>query len=144
MNLNCKILDFGSEEQLNSIELRRKILRKPLGLEFTEDELQTEADQIHIACMSGLNLVGILLLVKKNDHTLKMRQVAVDDHLQGQGIGKAMVRFAEDWAIDNGFYLMELHARISAVPFYLSLAYKTAGSEFMEVSIPHLKMIKEL
>ncbi|MES2618803.1 MAG: GNAT family N-acetyltransferase [Bacteroidota bacterium] len=140
----CKILTFGSEEHQQSIALRRKILRVPLGLNFTEEELQQEAEQMHIGCFTEIQLCGILILVKYNSTTVKMRQVAVDDTMQGKGIGRVMVVFAEQWAITNGYTLMSLHARETAVPFYLTLGYSIDGHQFEEVGIPHYKMIKKL
>ncbi len=140
----CKILTFGSEEQQQSIALRRKILRVPLGLDFTEDELMIESEQIHIGCFIDPYLCGILILVKYNSDTVKMRQVAVDNTMQGKGIGSVMVAFAEEWAIANGYTLMSLHARETAIPFYLTLGYSIEGHQFEEVGIPHYKMIKKL
>lgn len=140
----CKILTFGSDEQLKSIALRREILRLPLGLDFSQEELLQEKDQIHVACFVENRLYGILLLVKYDSSTLKMRQVAVDNTMQGKGLGREMVVFAEQWAIANGYRLMTLHARETAVPFYLTLGYLIEGQQFKEVNIPHYKMIKSL
>jgi predicted GNAT family N-acyltransferase len=39
---------------------------------------------------------------------------------------------------------IELHARETAVPFYLNLKYLAIGNQFFEVDIPHFKMTKEL
>jgi predicted GNAT family N-acyltransferase len=73
-----------------------------------------------------------------------MRQVAVKNEFQNMGVGKEMVVYAEKWARDNGYKTMELNARKTAVPFYLKLNYSIEGSEFMEVGIPHSKMLKKL
>lgn len=143
-NYICKVIEFNSPEQKASIALRRKILRIPLGLDFTAEELESEADQVHIGCFDGRLIIGILILVKSNADTLKMRQVAVDDTLQGKGIGKQLVAFAEQWSRANGFRNMLLHARETAVPFYLSMQYETIGERFEEVGIPHFKMFKKI
>ena len=73
-----------------------------------------------------------------------MRQVAVDAPFQQNGIGKKMVQFCESFATSRNFNKIELNARKSAVPFYLSLDYQIVGDEFLEVNIPHYKMIKSL
>ena len=39
---------------------------------------------------------------------------------------------------------MVLHARETAVGFYEKLGYKTSGDKFIEVTIPHFPMQKEL
>ncbi len=142
MNLACKILAFGTKEQQESINLRREILRVPLKLDFTTEELAQENEQIHIGCYNESNLVGILLLVPKANSILKMRQVAVSQAMQGKGVGKLMVNFSEQWAKANHFKTIELNARKTAVPFYLSMNYNIIDNEFLEVGLPHFKMEK--
>jgi predicted GNAT family N-acyltransferase len=143
MNAVCKLLEYGSPEQKESIELRDEVLRKPLGLKFSEEELK-EDEQFHFACFIDNKIKGILLLKPIADGIIKMRQVAVSPELHGKGIGKQLVKFCEQWAIDNGYHKIELNARKTAMDFYLSLDYKTIGDEFTEVNIPHMKMYKVL
>ena len=73
-----------------------------------------------------------------------MRQVAVAENRQKQGIGQRLVAYSETWAQRNAFEKMTLHARETAVPFYLKLGYTTVGERFFEVGIPHFKMEKSL
>ena len=146
-NVLCKLLEIGSIEYHQSIELRRAVLRKPLGLDFVQSDLLNEHDQFHFALFCENKLLGILLLkiMKDIDETrLKMRQVAIDPDYQSKGFGTILVKFSEQWAIAEGFKLIELNARNTAIEFYKNLAYKEVGSEFLEVNIPHVKMIKDL
>jgi N-acetylglutamate synthase-like GNAT family acetyltransferase len=138
------LLEFGSEEQMESIALRAEILRKPLGLVFSAEELQLEISEFHIGAMSNSQVVGVLLLKPLDKHHIKMRQVAVHTNFQKQGIGKQMVAFSEDFAKALDYQNMVLHARINAVPFYLSLGYQIDGDQFEEVGIAHHKMFKKL
>ena len=39
---------------------------------------------------------------------------------------------------------LRLHARGTAVGFYLKCGYRTVGAEFLEQGIPHIRMEKEL
>ncbi|MFM6984996.1 MAG: GNAT family N-acetyltransferase [Chitinophagaceae bacterium] len=147
MNLTCKLLDFNSDEHLQSIEIRRQILRLPIGLNFTKEELENEVDQFHFAVFDGKDMLGVLLLkqaVNGSFEILKMRQVAVLESYQGKGAGQYMVQFAEQWASSVNCRLIELHARNTAVNFYLKMAYELIGDEFQEVGIPHFKMLKYL
>ena len=41
-------IKYGSSEYFDSVRLREKILRKPLGLAFTKDFLQQDKTQFHI------------------------------------------------------------------------------------------------
>lgn len=135
---------FDSPLQQASITLRSQVLRAPLGLAFSQEELAAEFEQIHVvATIEGL-VVGVLLLVNLGDNSWKMRQVATAAEFQGKGIGKQMVRFAENWLIKQQAKCVVLHARISASNFYRQMNYSTDEQIFQEVGIPHLKMWKEL
>ena len=92
--MKIEIAVFGSKRQMESIKLRDVILRKPLGLEFSGEELNQEKDQIHIVAVEDKLVVGVLLLKKVSDSEIKMRQVAVANELQGSGIGVQIVRYA--------------------------------------------------
>lgn len=125
--------------------MRYEVLRKPLNLQFNEEDLKKEYLDFHIAAYVDGKLAGILLLKPSDDPiVIKMRQVAVDASIQGRGVGKAMVKFSEAFVKEKGFTSIELHARETAVPFYLSLNYLIVGDRFEEVGIPHFKMVKML
>ena len=140
----CKI-EFGTPEYDESVALRYEVLRKPLGLVYTPEQLAAEWSDMHFAAFdtSG-KMVGILLLTSVNEHEIKMRQVAVAPDQQGRGVGAALVTASEEAAQSLNIKTMTLHAREHAVPFYLRLGYQTFGDAFEEVSIPHFKMEKEL
>ena len=125
-----------------TVELRESVLRKPLGLQFSVEELKAEKDSRHIACYRGDRLVGCLVLRPSAGGDVRMRQVAVVPELQGHGIGKAMVEYSEALARTIGFTRMILHARETAVPFYENLGYARVGERFVEVTIPHWAMAK--
>lgn len=142
--ISCRLIEFGSKEQIESIELRRKILRFPIGLDFNAEDLESENKQFHFAAFLDENLVAVLIMVKYGQGVVKMRQVAVDNHLQGNGIGKVLVKYSENWAIANQLTQIQLHARSNAVPFYKSMKYEIIGEQFLEVGLPHFKMQKTL
>jgi predicted GNAT family N-acyltransferase len=115
-----------------------------LKLDFSSEELEREERDTHFAAFVEGELVGCLMMTPQNCSVVKMRQVAVEPRLQGQGIGAALVAASETWARESGYTQIELHARETAVPFYLRLGYKPVGSRFMEVKIPHQKMVRDL
>lgn len=136
---------FGSPEFDDAVRLRYEVLRRPLGLEYTAEQLAAEYDQRHLAAyLDSGELVGYLNLTPVDGSTVKMRQVAVAPQSQGKGVGKALVRASEALALRLGFSRITLHARETAVPFYLSLGYTVAGQQFEEVTIPHYRMEKSL
>ena len=139
-----KIIDHGSKEYEQMVKLRIDILRKPLGLSFTEEELEQEKNEILIAAFEEDKMLGCCMIVKNDDKNCRLRQMAVLNTNQGKGIGRALMMFAENIARDQGFKKLNMHARKTALGFYERLGYKVTGEEFAEVTIPHFEMEKSL
>ncbi len=144
MKFEIKVFSFNSAEYRQSLELRYRILRKPLNLQFTEAELKKDETDTHIGLFSGDTIIACLILSKHKDEKMKMRQVAVDKIHQGKGLGKKLSLAAEEYAKEIGFKIMFCHAREVAVPFYQKLGYRVVGERFTEVNIPHFAMEKQL
>lgn len=142
--IEIKELPFGSTIQKESIALRTRILRTPIGFKFSDKELAAECSEFHIAALIHNKLVGILLLKPISKNEIKMRQVAIDTDMQNKGIGTRLIEFAENLAKSEGYQIMSLHARETAVPFYLKANYKIEGKSFIEVGLPHYQMTKIL
>lgn len=139
-----KIIDYGTADYNKMLEVRYEILRKPLGLTFSEAELEKEKEDILIGCFEDDELEGCCILSKQDNHTIRLRQMAVSKVLQGKGIGRVLMIFAENIARDKGFKLLTMHARNNAIGFYKKLGYEIVGNEFIEVTIPHYLMQKTL
>ncbi len=144
MSIECKCVPYGSDAYAETVALRDKILRKPLNMVFTPEQLAAEHDQVHVACYQNNVLVGCILLKPIDQRKVKMRQVAVDEALQKQGIGTKMVAFVEAWSQEQGFSLIYCHARAVAEPFYTRMNYRIVGDSFTEVGLKHWLMEKEL
>ena len=139
-----KQIDHGTKEYQQMVKLRDEILRKPLGLSFSNDELEEEKENMLIGAFEDDEMLGCCMLVEENPETVRLRQMAVLNDLQGKGIGKALMNFAENLARDRGYKTMSMHARKNAVGFYEKMGYKVASDEFTEVTIPHFVMEKRL
>lgn len=139
-----KIIDHGSREYQQMVHLRNEILRRPLGLQFTPDELEREKEEILIGAFEEEKMLGCCMLIKEAPNSVRLRQMAVLNNLQGKGIGRALMQFAENIARDRGFHKITMHARKTAVGFYEKLGYRISGQEFEEVTIPHYIMEKLL
>jgi predicted GNAT family N-acyltransferase len=139
-----KQIDHGSKEYQQMVNLRMEILRKPLGLSFTNAELEKEKDDILIAAFEDDKILACCMLTKQDDKNVKLRQMAVQNNLQGKGIGASIMSFAETLARDRGYKKLMMHARKTALGFYEKLGYKVTGDEFNEVTVPHFVMEKKL
>lgn len=142
--MGLKQIDHGSAEYRQMVQLRNLILRQPLGLSFTEEELEKEKNDILIAAFDDDEILGCCMLCPLNNNTLRLRQMAVRDNLQGKGVGASIMTFAENLARDKGYSSMIMHARDTAIGFYEKFGYKVKGNEFIEVNVPHHVMEKPL
>lgn len=136
---------YMSPEYDAAIALRTAILRIPLNLEFTEEQLESESEEFHFGVYSvDGNLLACLSFKVDSQNCLQMRQVAVESSVQNNGIGQFIVKEAENWAKSKGFNKIILHARDVAVPFYIKQQYEIVGDAFIEVNILHRHMQKIL
>lgn len=139
-----KLIDHGSKEYKQMIDLRYHILRKPLGLTFSDVDLEREKNDILIGCFDDDRLEACCVLTPTGPKEVRLRQMAVLSGLQGKGMGRVLMQFAENVASDQGYRKITMHARTTAIGFYEKLGYSVTGSEFQEVTIPHYAMEKEL
>ena len=139
-----KLIEFKSLAYNEAVEIRNKVLRRPLGLKFDQRELDQEFKDYHIAFIDSSSIIGVLLLTPKENGMIQMRQVAVRPSYQGMGIGRKLVRYAEAFAYLKGYEHIMLHARKESVLFYQKLSYLQKGQEFLEINIPHYYMEKTL
>ncbi len=139
-----RIIDHGTDEYKQMVNLRNLLLRKPLGLTFDKEELEKEKNDILLGCFDDEKLEGCCLLTATGPKTVRLRQMAVVSGLQGKGIGKVLMQFAENIARDRGYTKIMMHARTTAVGFYEKLGYRKTSGEFEEVTIKHYVMEKDL
>lgn len=139
-------IDFGSSRYDELVELRYKVLLEPLGLKFLDMHRLKEAEYLHIGCIESLddNLVGGLILAPLNNEEIRLMQVAVDSKYQGEGVGRAMVKYAEKRAIEAGFSKIIMNAMLSVVHFYEKMGYHQEGDIFEENGITFACMVKNL
>lgn len=142
--MGLKQIDHGSNEYKQMIALRYSILREPLGLNFTPEELEKEKDHILIAAFEEEDMLGCCMLKKIDNQTLQLRQMAVKNNLQGKGIGASIMSFAENISRDRGYRSIIMHARDTAIGFYEKFGYKVKGEPFTEINLPHHIMEKKI
>ncbi len=123
-------------------ELRNRVLRVPLGLTLSARDVRDDHTQLHVMALEAGQPVGCVLVAFDGTRA-RMRQMAVDEQHQRQGIGTELVRCAERAALMKGVRIMTLHARVTARSFYERMGYRVTSEPFFEVTVPHLAMEKE-
>ena len=118
----------GTPDYAQALQLREAVLRTPLGLRLTPDDLAADPRCIHLGGFDGPRLVAILLLQPVDARTIKMRQVAIHPDCQSRGLGAQLIA----------------HARRTALGFYVRAGYTATGADFLETTIPHRLVTKDL
>jgi len=142
--LQIREINYNSPDYMHELELRDKVLRKPLDMSLFDDNLEVDKQDVHIGAFVDNQLVGVLILTRLNQNEVKMRQVAVGEEMRSKKIGSKMVAYAELFSSNLQYTTMVLNARKTAVGFYEKLGYNKVGNEFLEINIPHFKMSKFL
>ncbi len=128
----------------NWLALRLRILREPLGLSFSPEDLAEERDYLHLIAVEEDLILGGLTVIQINETSWKIRQVAVTKKVRGTGLGRELMLKMESAARKERITRLVLNSRVNVVPFYEKLDYRSVGEVFIEVKIPHQKMISDL
>jgi hypothetical protein len=139
-------VEHGSDRYLDLVNLRRRVLRAPLGLDFTAQQLADERTDVHLAAYLDGELAGCAILtpIDRSQGVIKLRQMAIDPDRRAQGLGARIVAFAEQLCAARGYTQIILSARETAVGFYEKAGFVSKGAPFVEVTLPHREMTKEL
>lgn len=136
---------WGTPLYAESIKLRSDILRKPLGLEFSIEELVAESNYLHFGLINDCNdLLACLYLKPDEDGDLQLKQMAVKNEFQDMGLGRKLINGVEEIMKLSEFNEIYLHARESAKGFYMKLGYEIKGDLFTEMGLSHVKMMKKI
>ena len=141
-------IEHNSDRYRDLVALRRRVLRAPLGLDFTSEQLEKERDDVHIAAYLQDRLVACVSLTAADVNRMDRlsgcgKWRLIPDH-QGRGVGKRIIAYAERLSAEMGYREIVLHARETAVSFYESVGYVAEGDVFTEVTLPHRRMVKQL
>lgn len=142
-NIRFETIQHGSDDYRVGVRLRDELLRNPMGIVTTEEEISAERALVHIAGFVSDRLCATCVLVPEGK-AVRMKRVAVAPSFQDMGVGTTMLRFCEACAREMGATELYAHARKTAVRFYEKAGYKGEGDYFDEVGIPHMVVRKSL
>jgi ribosomal protein S18 acetylase RimI-like enzyme len=140
-----KTIPFGTQEYARERELRDEVLRRPLGLSLSADDLKNEQSQLHFGLFDPAGgLVACVIAVPLSPTDAKIRQMAVAPAHQRRGLGQRIMGEVERELRARGVAKLTLNARESAVGFYEKLGYRVVGDRFVDRTVPHFRMVKSL
>ena len=127
-------------------DLRWRILRAPWNQPKGSEQDPTDKDAYHLLILSeNGKALGVGRMHFKDKETIQIRYMAVDDTVQGKGIGRILMLNLEAEGIRHGAKIAVLEARDTALNFYLKLGYFAIGKGETKFGlIPHTHMRKIL
>jgi len=126
------------------LDFRFNNLRKPLNLNWSEEDLLNENQQNYFALKNQSEIVGSFCLKKIDYSTIRLRQMAIEKKFQKQGYGSSILKFTEKFAIKNNYKKIIIIARLSALDFYKKNFFKTSGNIFTDVTVNSINMYKKI
>ena len=143
--LELQLITYDSEEYYESLELRNKIMRKPLGFDLRDEDLSYEKDAIMVCAYDNHTMIGVGVMTHDNE-MYKVECLCVDFELQKTGVGSKLLVYLEDYAKSHGGTSMSLEARVTAEKFYMKHHYVGSGDTYLHdhAPVPHIAMKKQL
>ena len=86
---------FGSPAYEHTLSLRKRILRDPLRLEWSEEEKAWEARERHFALREDGRVIACVVARDLGEHVFKLRQMAVEPLRQKAGLGRELLERVE-------------------------------------------------
>jgi len=125
--------------------LRFNVLREPWNQPLGSEVLADEDQAIHAIAVVGEQVLGVARMHESAAKQGQVRCVAIATAAQGKGMGKAIMAYLEEKAVQRGWTEIVLEARENAVPFYQAIGYSIVAESYLLFGeIQHYRMKKAL
>ncbi|MDT2744980.1 GNAT family N-acetyltransferase [Enterococcus asini] len=145
--MEIKEIDYDSPEYQESLALRNRVMRIPLGLSIYEEDFSKESTAYILGAFESQRLIGVGVLSKTaSGEIVSVDYLCVDTAIQSSGVGKQLLRALEDYGRRRGATQISLEARVSAQGFYERCGYQDFGEVYNlnHAPVPHVLMKKSL
>ncbi|GAB3933602.1 GNAT family N-acetyltransferase [Mucilaginibacter myungsuensis] len=102
-----------------------------------------DLDGIHFGAFVNGWLVAVVSLFQ-NGTDFQFRKFAVAEDMQGKGIGRELLQYITDQAINNGGTHIWCNARVTATNFYAKAGFTQTGEGFTRGGFDYVIMEKPL
>lgn len=137
---------YGSKQYEQTVLLRDKVMRQPLGLSMKNEDLSSEQQATILAVFDSDSILGTGIYFFEGESTIKVNFVCVDTALQKNGVGRIIIKEIEKRALRKGIKKIYLEARLTALNFYKKLGFIESGEIYLMKTAPieHIYMEKIL
>ena len=134
------------------MDLRVRVLRKGTPTTHCNYPEDLYPDVVHFGILGDAGAIATSTWFMKEcpespgRDAIQLKGMAVDDNLQGTGLGAALVAAGMDHARTSGAEIVWARARDSALGFYLALGFDAVGDGFIDepTGMPHHIVVRHV
>jgi len=131
-------------DQSECFTIRTEVFVEEQGVP-KEEEID-DLDQTSIHALAHINSVPVATgrLITTDNKNARIGRMAVKIEYRRIGVASLVLNFLEEKAREKGIQHITLEAQRYVKNFYSDRGYSERGGVFLDVGIPHVKMVKEL
>ncbi|MBI62965.1 MAG: GNAT family N-acetyltransferase [Chloroflexi bacterium] len=140
-----KIIEAKTEKEISKcLKIRTKVFVEEQSVPFDKELDDLDKICIHSLVLINHTAVATGRLIPLDNKNGKIGRMAVLTEYRKMGIGGLILNFLEKKALEKNITHIILEAQEYVKKFYSNHGYSERGGVFLEVGIPHIKMIKKL
>ena len=140
-----KIIEAKTEKEISKcLKIRTKVFVEEQSVPFDKELEDLDKICIHSLVLINHTAVATGRLIPLDNKNGKIGRMAVLTEYRKMGIGGLILNFLEKKALEKNITHIILEAQEYVKKFYSNHGYSERGGVFLEVGIPHIKMIKKL
>ena len=140
---NVKLVKTDEEKQL-AFDVRMKVFVEEQGIPQHLEIDEFDDTAVHFIVQDGNQTIAAARLREISPGVGKVERVCVLKEYRGQRLGVFIMKYIEQYALENSLKKLKLHAQSYATPFYEKLGYIVTSPEFLDAYIPHRAMEKDI
>lgn len=140
-------LQIGSEPWLRaaSIYLRMQVFVLDRGIAAKDEFDQNDIPGVVYAVIfDGQEPVATGRFLREDDGSARLTRIATRIDYRGQHLGTQIIKALERQAQDLHIHDVQIHAEVTAIPFYAGLGYRAVSAVYLEDGVPCRVMARQL
>lgn len=134
----------SKEERELAFSIRRKVFVEEQGVPIHLELDEYDKNAVHFIVYDQDQAIAAARLREIESKIGKVERVCVLKPYRGKKLGVLIMKKVEEYAKEQNFKKLKLHAQSYAVPFYEKLNFVVTSPEFLDAHIPHRAMEKNL
>lgn len=132
-----------AEELQGAFHVRQLVFTKEQGIDPNADLDTQDIYATHFIALRDGKIIGTARVFLDGEKA-KIGRLVVLKEERKHGVGRKLMELAIEHAKKNNAKLVISSCQIRKFPFYEELGYVKKGEKYLQVDIPHVKMILDL